>query len=66
MRALEIGRASTVAWKKIGTDRENELRDTEEARRRELRLVQDELERITDQAVSLRRHVEELLVQKKE
>ena len=51
---------------KIETDRDNELRDTEDARRRELRNWLEELERITDQAVSLRRHVEELLVQKKE
>ena len=45
---------------------EQKLRDSRDAQCRELRLVQEELERITDQAVSLRRHIEELLEQEKE
>ena len=40
--------------------------EAREAQSRELRLVEEELERITDQAGSLRRHMQELLGQEKE
>lgn len=43
---------------------EKRLREEREFRKRELRLVEEELERITDQADSLRRHITELQEQK--
>ena len=43
---------------------EKKLQDEKEARTRELRLVQEELERIADQAVSLRARLDEMLGQR--
>ncbi len=41
-------------------DAQTQRREEGKALRRELRLAQEELERIADQAVSLRKHIEEI------
>lgn len=45
---------------------EKKLQDAKEARNRELRLVQEELDRITEQAVSLKKQIEGMLDERKE
>lgn len=45
---------------------EKKLQDAKEARNRELRLVQEELDRITEQAVSLRNQIDGMLNQREE
>ncbi len=45
---------------------EKKLQEAKEARQRELRLIQDELNRITEQATALKIQVERALEEKKE
>ena len=55
--------------KKLQSVRDGEGRERQESQallRRELRLAQEELERITDQALSLRRHIDQMTAGEKE